>query len=184
MFAIKLKCNSKYYANYTLDDVSLMNYIVRISPNTKGLLVATFSTFLLTTGCGTAPKKVTSQVPSKPIVTSKVVPAQLSEPLSLYLFETTKVAKADRISAEAWMTIAKSNYESKNYARALRAATEALSMDDQFVEARQIAMLSAVKVTEKNIASYHDNTLMNDEDKNRLKNTLTSMTTLVNTTED
>ncbi len=79
------------------------------------------------------------------------------------------------------MAMAKKNYEAKHYARALRAANEALSMDDQNIEARQIAMLSAVKVMENNIDVYHDKALMSDGDKETFKKTLTNITTLTNT---
>ena len=78
------------------------------------------------------------------------------------------------------MTIAKNNYETKRYARALRAANEALSIDNERLDARQLAMLSAVKVMESNIDAYHDNTLMNSGDKAALNKTLTNITTLVN----
>ena len=78
------------------------------------------------------------------------------------------------------MTIAKNNYEKKRYARALRAANEALSVDNERLDARQLAMLSAVKVMESNIDAYHDNSLMNSGDKATLNETLTNITNLVN----
>lgn len=54
---------------------------------------------------------------------------------------------------------------------------------DQLVGARQLAMLSAVKVTESNIDAYSDNAVMNDNDKARFKDTLTNITTLVSTAD-
>ena len=99
---------------------------------------------------------------------------QLSEPSLAYL------SNGNKLSSEAWMTIAKNNYEKKRYARALRAANEALSVDNERLDARQLAMLSAVKVMESNIDAYHDNSLMNSGDKATLNETLTNITTLVN----
>ncbi|WP_250162237.1 hypothetical protein [Psychrobacter sp. WY6] len=62
----------------------------------------------------------------------------------------------------------------------MRAANEALSVDNERLDARQLAMLSAVKVMESNIDAYHDNSLMNSSDKATLNETLTNITTLVN----
>lgn len=136
---------------------------------TAGLLSILLSASLLTAGCGTTAKKSVQTMVSKPIV------KQLSEPSLTYL------SSGNQLSSEAWMTIAKNNYETKRYARALRAANEALSIDNESVDARQIAMLSAVKVMESNIDAYHDNTLMNSDDKATFNETLTNITTVLNT---
>ncbi|MGP9513978.1 hypothetical protein ACT3RN_15545 [Psychrobacter sp. AOP5-GZ1-6] len=77
------------------------------------------------------------------------------------------------------MAIAKTNYDSKKYARALRAANNAIAIDNQSLEARDIAMLSTIKITESNISAYHNDTLMSSDDKDRVKDRLTNITTLV-----
>lgn len=145
-----------------------MNPIYRTKLATAGLLSVLLSASLLTAGCGTTAQKNVQTTVSKPIV------KQLSEPSLAYL------SNGNQLSSEAWMTIAKNNYEKKRYARALRAANEALSVDNERFDARQLAMLSAVKVMESNIDAYHDNSLMNSGDKATLNETLTNITTLVN----
>lgn len=145
-----------------------MNPIYRTKLATAGLLSVLLSASLLTVGCGTTAQKNVQTTVSKPIV------KQLSEPSLAYL------SNGNQFSSEAWMTIAKNNYEAKRYARALRAANEALSVDNERLDARQLAMLSAVKVMESNIDAYHDNSLMNSGDKATLNKTLTNITTLVN----
>ncbi|WP_426138414.1 hypothetical protein [Psychrobacter sp. TWR1-1-1] len=145
-----------------------MNPIYRTKLATAGLLSVLLSASLLTVGCGTTAQKNVQTTVSKPIV------KQLSEPSLAYL------SNGNQLSSEAWMTIAKNNYDAKRYARALRAANEALSVDNERLDARQLAMLSAVKVMESNIDAYHDNSLMNSGDKATLNETLTNITTLVN----
>ncbi|MGP4120776.1 hypothetical protein ACT3N8_13265 [Psychrobacter aquimaris] len=145
-----------------------MNPIYRTKLATAGLLSVLLSASLLTAGCGTTAKNNIQTTVSKPIV------KQLSEPSLVYL------SSGNQLSSEAWMTIAKNNYATKRYARALRAANEALSVDNERLDARQLAMLSAVKVMESNIDAYHDNTLMDSGDKATLNETLTNITTLVN----
>lgn len=154
-----------------------MNHIyrTRLAPTklvTAGLLSVLLSASLLTAGCGTATKNTQQPSVSKPVI------KQLSEPSLAYLSSS---AETNQRSSEAWMIIAKKNYAEKRYARALRAANEALSIDNKKVEARQIAMLSAVKVMENNIDAYHDDALMNSGDKATFKETLTNITTLINT---
>lgn len=117
---------------------------------------------MVITGCNTTAKEEKS-------ATVKA----LSQPSLVYL------ADANPGDFEAWMTVAKSNYDSKNYARALRAANEALKFDKQAVGARQIAMLSSIKLTENNISAYHNDSLMDSSDKAMLKNKLTNITTLI-----
>ncbi len=117
---------------------------------------------MVITGCNTTAKEGKS-------ATVKA----LSQPSLVYL------ADANPSDFEAWMTVAKSNYDSKSYARALRAANEALKFDKQAVEARQIAMLSSIKLTENNISVYHNDSLMDSSDKAMLKNKLTNITTLI-----
>ncbi|MFT5120383.1 MAG: hypothetical protein ACI8R1_001543 [Psychrobacter glaciei] len=144
-----------------------------------GLLSVIFSASVLLTACGGAAKKNT-----QPLTVSKpTVAKQLDKPSLSYLSDAMKVDDGRAVTAQQWLTIAQSNYQSKKYARSLRAATEALSLDDQLVRARQLAMLSAVKVTESNIDAYSDNAVMNDNDKARFKDTLTNMTTLVSTAD-
>ena len=145
-----------------------MNPIYRTKLATAGLLSVLLSASLLIAGCGTTAQKNVQTTVSKPIV------KQLSEPSLVYL------SNGNQLSSEAWMTIAKNNYDAKRYARALRAANEALSVDNERLDARQLAMLSAVKVMESNIDAYHDNSLMNSGDKATLNETLTNITTLVN----
>lgn len=161
-----------------------MNYIGRIKPNTLGLSAVALSSFLLLTGCGMGAKKNVDNVSSTTVIANKATPiSQLSAPSFVYLLDTTKAHINRQLSAEDWLIMAKSNYESKRYARALRASNEALGLNDQLIEARQIAMLSAVKITQSNIGSYHDNNVMSSSDKARFKDTLTKMTTLVNASD-
>lgn len=110
--------------------------------------------------------------------TQPLLSKQLEAPSSSYLLAATD---NNRPTAQQWLAIGNNNFQAKKYARALRAANEALNINSQMIEARQLAMLSAVKVTESNIGSYNDNALMNSNDKARLKNTFANMTTLVNT---
>ncbi len=156
-----------------------MDNIRRNRPTTIGLLAVMFSVSVLATGCSSKTKtQSASTVISNESQTSAI--KQLAAPSLNYLLNDTNVENASELDAEQWMQIAKRNYASKHYARALRAATEALSIDDEQIEARQIAMLSAVKVTETNIDSYNNNTLMNSADKVRLKSTFENMTSLIN----
>ncbi|MBE0444798.1 hypothetical protein [Psychrobacter sp. FME5] len=148
-----------------------MNPIYRTKLATAGLLSVLLGASLLTTGCGKTGKKSVQTTVSTPIV------KQLSEPSLAYLSDTTV---ADQRSSEAWMVIANKNYEEKRYARALRAANEALSIDNEKVDARQIAMLSAVKVMGSNIDAYSDDAMMNSGDKATFNETLTNITTLIN----
>ena len=82
------------------------------------------------------------------------------------------------------MLIAQSNYQAQKYARSLRAATKALEFDAQSLEARQLAMLSAVKITETNIDSYQDDVTLSSSNKSELKTTLENLTTLLNTSDE
>lgn len=155
-----------------------LNYDKSNSPKPTyiGLLSVVFGACILATGCGIGSKKKSQQ--TQPLVLS-----QLDSPSLTYLSGAIKLDSNSEVTAEQWMTIANSNYKSKKYARALRAATEALSLDEQLVDARQLAMLSGVKVTENNIDSYHDNAMMNNNDKAELKTTLADITTLINTSD-
>ncbi|MEN2750578.1 tetratricopeptide repeat protein [Psychrobacter sp. FBL11] len=153
-----------------------MNIIHRTRLTKLNLLSIALIASVMTTGCGKS-TKVSQHTISPPTV------KQLSSPSPVYLTGATKAESLNESSIEAWMTIAKTNYESKNYSRALRAANEALSIDNQIVEARQIAMLSSVKVMQLNIDAYHNNALMSSHDKATFKDALTSMTTLINTSE-
>lgn len=141
-----------------------MNHIYRTNLKTMGLLSIVLSASMVITGCNTTAKE-------EKVATVKA----LSQPSLVYLADTNPS------DFEAWMTVAKSNYDSKNYARALRAANEALKFDRQAVEARQIAMLSSIKLTENNISAYHNDSLMDSSDKAVLKNKLTNITTLIQT---
>ena len=133
------------------------------------LLVLSMS--LLVVGCGGGVKK-------KPQQTAVPMIEQLEDPSLYYLLAPTNDSVGNMTVAQ-WTDIAKINYESMKYGRALRAATEALKIDDDAVEARQLAMLAAVKITESNVGSFHDNALMNSDDKAILKTTLTNITTSI-----
>lgn len=168
------------FSLYTFsDDTALMNHIYRTKLidnklTTAGLLSVVLTASLLATGCSTTTKESRKNTDSQPVI------KQLSEPSLAYLSDTTKMSNANQSDVEAWVTIAKSNYEAKRYARALRAANKALSIDKGMVDARQIAMLSAVKVMESNIDAYHDDALMDSGDKTMFKDTLTDITSLIN----
>lgn len=161
---------------YNSDDTALMNPIYRIQLTNLNLLSIVLSASVLITGCGTGAKGSKHDM-SQPTV------KQLSSPSLVYLSGATEAKNSNDSSIEEWMTIAKTNYDSKNYSRALRATHEALSIDNQIVEARQIAMLSSVKVMQSNVDAYHDNALMNSHDKATFKETLTNMTTLINNSD-
>ncbi|WP_299189498.1 hypothetical protein [uncultured Psychrobacter sp.] len=153
-----------------------MNHIHRIELTSSKLLSIVMSVSVVLAGCSADVKSSKHNI-SQPTI------KQLSSSSLVYLTDATEAKDINESSIETWMAIAKSNYESKNYSRALRAANEALSIDNQIVEARQIAMLSSVKVMQSNIDAYHDNALMNSHDKATFKETLTSMTTLINTSD-
>lgn len=152
-----------------------MSHIYRINLAKAGLLIAILNTALLVTACSTTTKE------RKQNTRSQLMAQQLSEPSIVYLSNANETENTNPHNLEMWITIAQKNYDSKRYARALRAANEALSIDNGRVDARQIAMLSAVKVMENNINAYHNDVLMDNNDKATFKETLTSITTLVNT---
>lgn len=149
-----------------------MKLIYRTNLKAASLLTVMLSTTLLTIGCGTTTKEDNSRPSSQPVL------KQFSEPSLAYMSTAHETVYTDPHDAEAWTAIAQKNYEAKHYARALRSANEALKRDSQMVDARQIAMLSTVKVMEGNIAAYHDNVALND-DKATFKETLTNITTLI-----
>lgn len=153
-----------------------MNLNSRSNSIKFNLVLVAFSVGLLATGCG-AKKQVKPEVIATPIVLSQ----QLASP-SLSYFSSDMI-KTDSSTAtfEQWMVIADNNYTSKRYARALRAATEALNIDNESLEARELAMLSAVRVTQSNIDSYNDNNLMSDYDRTELRSTFADITSLINT---
>lgn len=152
-----------------------MNPIYRTNFKSAGLLTAVLSTALLTIGCSTTTKESPPQPTSQPVV------KPLSKPSLTYMSSANEIGATNARNPEAWITVAKKDYEAKRYARALRAANEALSINGQMIEARQIAMLSVVKVMENNIEAYHDDALMNSADKATFKETLTNITTLTST---
>lgn len=140
------------------------------------LILVAFSACLLVTGCGGAKKKVKSVVSATPILSQ-----QLASPSLSYMSSDLEKAGDQDISAEQWLKIAQDNYDAKKYARALRAATEAVNIDNESIEARELAMLSAVRVTQSNINAYNDNALMSDYDRTELRNTFADVTSLINT---
>lgn len=162
-----------YYTQQTLvrlsfyifsDDTVLMKpTYYRTNLTTMGLLSLVVSASVLITGCNTTGKKNSTSVKA------------LSAPSLVYL-SGSNTAQHD---FSEWMAIAKTNYDSKKYARALRAANNAIAIDNQSLEARDIAMLSTIKITESNISAYHNDTLMSSDDKDRVKDRLTNITTLV-----
>ncbi len=144
-----------------------------IKPN---LLLVAFSAVLLATGCG-AKKQVEPVAIATPIVLSQ----QLASPSLSYFSSDMIKTGSSTVTFEQWMVIADSNYTSKKYARSLRAATEALNIDNESIEARELAMLSAVRVTQSNIDAYNDNDLMSDYDRTELRGTFADITSLINT---
>lgn len=142
----------------------------------SNLILVTLSACLLATGCGGTKKKVNPVGSATPVLSQ-----QLASPSLSYMSADLEKAGDKDISAEQWLKIAQDNYDAKKYARALRAATEALNMDDESIEARELAMLSAVRVTQSNIDAYSDNALMSDYDRTELRNTFADVTSLINT---
>lgn len=151
-----------------------MNSTYRNNFKAVNLLLLIFSTALLAIGCSTTTTE------NKPRQLSQPVVEQLSELSLVYMFDNDEMDGTNPRNIETWVAIAKKDYEEKHYARALRAAEEALGINNQVVEARQIAMLSAVKMMESNVDAYHNNAVMEDRDKSTFKETLTNITTLVN----
>ncbi|SJN35369.1 hypothetical protein [Psychrobacter sp. JB385] len=151
-----------------------MNSTYRNNFKAANLLLLILSPALLAIGCSTTTTE------NKPRQLSQPVIEQLSEPSLIYMFDTNETDSTSPRNIETWVAIAKKNYEAKHYARALRAAEEALNINNQMVEARQIAMLSAVKMMESSVDAYHNDDVMEDRDKSTFKKTLTNITTLVN----
>nr|WP_317200875.1 hypothetical protein [uncultured Psychrobacter sp.] len=151
-----------------------------MNSHTRSLLFVTLLSCLLMTGCSSFGKNKETQS------TNRVKPTiiQLASPSLAYLSDpAVKINNSRGMTAKRWLAIANNNYQAKRYARALRAATEALNIDESSNEARELAMLSAIKVTESNIGTYRDNALMTDKDRATFKSTLTRVTTLVNTSD-
>lgn len=145
------------------------------------LVALVCSAGLLTTGCATGKKN--SKV-AAPVTSVYSAPTELNEPSVSYLIsESAASASSQSWTAKQWIELAETHYKSQHYARALRAAIAAIDLDNDALPARQIAMLAAVKMTEDNIGTYHDNELMNEEDKAEFKASLVNITTLVNASE-
>lgn len=162
-----------------IDGISLMNNIYATKLSTISLLSIVLSTGVLITGCSVGAKKTPQPISSPPLIAKKLQSPSLS-----YLPEVIAVDDESQITAAQWMLIAQSNYQAQKYARSLRAATKALEFDAQSLEARQLAMLSAVKITETNIDSYQDDVTLSSSNKSELKTTLENLTTLLNTSDE
>lgn len=154
-----------------------MNLNSQSKPNKVGLLIVTLSACLLATGCGGKKKRAEPAVLATPVVLSQ----QLASPSLSYLSTDLLETGSSIVTFEQWMVIANNNYKSKNYARALRAATEAFNLNNESIEARELAMLSALRVTQNNIDDYRNNALMNDSDRTELRDTFADITSLINT---
>lgn len=156
-----------------------MNNIYASKLSTISLLSIVFSTGVLITGCSIGAKKTSQPSTSQPLIAKKLQPPSWS-----YLPDVIAVGDESQLTAAQWMLIAQKNYQAQKYARSLRAASKALEFDAQSVEARQLAMLSAVKITETNIDSYQDDVTLSSSDKRDLKTTLENLTTLLNTSDE
>lgn len=84
------------------------------------------------------------------------------------------------LAAEDWLQSAQSYFDSHHYTRALRAANEALALDPDATEARKIALLSTIRIVQENSSSYHNKALINDSEREEIKEGLTSITSLIN----
>lgn len=152
--------------------------------NSIGVLTIILGTCILITGCSSTGKNKKSQLAhqsTQQAVAQPIVNTQLASPSLTYILNTAEINDNRSVTAEQWLSMAESNYQSKRYARALRAANEALKINSRMEEARQLAMLSAVKVAESNVSAYNNKTLMNDKDKAELRDTLADITSLINT---
>ncbi len=156
-----------------------MNNIYATKLSTISLLSIVLSTGVLITGCSIGAKKTSQPSTSQPLIAKK-----LQSPSWSYFPEVIAVGDESQLTAAQWMIIAQKNYQAQKYARSLRAASKALEFDAQSVEARQLAMLSAVKITETNIDSYQDDVTLSSSDKRDLKTTLENLTTLLNTSDE
>lgn len=124
------------------------------------------SSVVVLTGCKSNPKHA-----------SVVVVPDFAEPSLRYMAQDTD---PNDISAEQWVTIAQAAFAEKQYARALRAANEALRTQGDIKEARKIAMLSTIKITQDYSKDYHDAAVMSVEGSDDFKEDLTRVTTLIN----
>ena len=122
------------------------------------------------TACGTMSKDTTTassaQVTLPTLSAAHLIP-QTSE-------------EATELSVEDWVQRAQNYFDSREYSRALRAANEALYLSPETTEARKIALLSTIRIVQNNSAIYHDKTLINDSQREEIKEGLTSITTLIN----
>ena len=84
------------------------------------------------------------------------------------------------LSAEDWVQSAQGYFDSHNYTRALRAANEALALNPDTTGARKIALLSTIRIVQQNSSSYHNEALINDSEREEIKEGLTSITSLIN----
>lgn len=161
---------------------TLINRSISPSFLPSSLLIVTCSACLLLTGCQSGPKAETSVLAIEPLP-QYVSPAELSAPSvgGLLLGEAVVDEKSDDWSAEQWVDIATSLYQEQHYARALRAANIALDIDEALLPARQIALLATIKIMQNNSHAFQKNKAMSDDDKADLKESLTVMTSLINT---
>lgn len=132
------------------------------------LVALTFlSSVVVLTGCKSNPKQA-----------SVVVVPDFPEPSLRYMAQDTD---PNDIKAEQWLSIAQTEFAEKHYARALRAANEALRTQGDLKEARKIAMLSTIKITQDYSKAYHDADVMSVEGSENFREDLARVTTLINT---
>lgn len=158
-------------ANYCFSDVLSMIPISFVQYRNICWLCIGLTTSVLLAGCTSSMKKDTSYAPS-------AARSVLTSPSLAYL---TNEKDSEKVTAAQWQFMAKKYYQSKSYARALRAANQALGKNNQLVTAREIAMMSALKLSKNNVSVYHNNEVMAEPEKAKIKETLNDVITLVNT---
>lgn len=116
--------------------------------------------------------------------TEIVEPAQveLAAPSISYLDVEMTVDSSGLITAEQWLQAAQIFYKDKKYSKALRAAEESLAIKDS-KQAYEIALLSAINITQSNMDMYNKPDVLSDSDKQVIKNRLTKVTTAINSIE-
>ena len=146
------------------------------------LLIVIFSACLSFMGCQSGSKTQVSLGGSESL-SQPVSPTVFNAPSMRYLLLTEAAGdeQSNTWSAQQWADRATSLYQEKHYARALRAANIALTIDEELMPARQLALLANIKIMQNNIRTLHKNEAMSANDKADLKESLTMITSLIGT---
>lgn len=145
------------------------------------LLIVICSACLSFTGCQSG-SKTQAPIGGSDSLSQPVSSAVLNAPSMTYLLTgVVGDEQSNTWSAQQWVDRATSLYQEKHYARALRAANIALTIDEELLPARQLALLANIKIMQNNIHTVHKNEAMSANDKADLKESLTMITSLIGT---